>query len=503
MNEESEVVEAVGLEGGKVKCLGEKEEIYSKGGPETEEIELSAVSMFPGFIDSHVHFLDLGLDRLFYANLNDTSSKEELLMKVKEEAREKNEDQWVLGSGWDESKWSDDGEFPTRYELDEVVSDKPVALQRVDMHTFAVNSMGIEKLDIDPSIQGAEKKGGEFTGIFSEDASLEVKKEIAPGEDKTVSALKESVREANRKGATSINQMVVDPGEFRRYFGAYQRLRKEGDLNVRSRVYFTENYLESVLDLGLQSGFGDDILKIGGLKLFTDGSIGSKTAWVTQPFKGESDNYGMSIHQRDELYEFFKKAEQNGIQLAVHAIGDRAMDQVLDCLEELIGENGNHLRHRIEHCEMARDDQIEKMKDLGIIACMQPNFIGQWGLPGAMYEKRFDEDRLSELDRFKVFEENGVPLAFGSDGMPFDPLYGIHWAVNSPFSSQKISPRSAIKAYTLGSAYVGGMEDKVGSIEEGKYADFVLLDGNPIEKPDRIKDMNVEMTILEGNVVYQ
>ncbi|MEF8726566.1 MAG: amidohydrolase family protein, partial [Candidatus Bipolaricaulota bacterium] len=154
------------------------------------------------------------------------------------------------------------------------------------------------------------------------------------------------------------------------------------------------------------------------------------------------------------------------------------------------------------HCEMAREDQIEKMGKLGLIASTQPNYIGKWGLPGSMYESRFSREKLAELNRFRMFKDKGVRLAFGSDGMPFDPLFGIHWAVNTPFDSQRLSPESAIKAYTRDAAFVGGLEKHVGSIEPGKFADFVLLDGDPIEEPDKIKDMDVEMTFMEGKLVH-
>lgn len=502
LDSKNPVVEAVGITDGKIELTGSKEDLLKRKTRETEVINPDGDTMFPGFVDNHVHFLDIGLYELFYVNLSGISSKHELLEMVSGAKDRKGAGEWLLGMGWDESGWVGDQKFPTREELDSVVSNRPVALQRVDMHTFVVNSPGVEKLNIDPSTRGAGTENGRFTGVFSENASLKVKQAIAPDVEEAEDALRESINQAHSKGVTSINQMVVDPGEFGNYFGAYRRLNDQNELRVHSRIYFTENYLDQAVDMGLQTGFGDDWLRIGGLKLFTDGSIGSRTAWVTEPYKGEPENTGMSMWETEELLDLMKKAAHNGIQLGIHAIGDRAIGQVVDCMEKIVSEDDNNLRHRIEHCEMASDEQIDKMAELGIIASMQPNFIGKWGRPGAMYEERFGKERLSELNRLKVFKAKNVPLSFSSDGMPFGPLFGIHWAVNAPFDTQRLRPESAIKAYTLDAAYVEEAENMVGSIVPGKYADFVILDDNPIKNPEKTKDMNVKMTIVEGEPVY-
>lgn len=299
--------------------------------------------------------------------------------------------------------------------------------------------------------------------------------------------------------------MVIDDGEFRDYFHAFQSLLLKEDLNLRCRLYFTQNYLEDFANLGIGTGFGDDKLKIGGLKVFTDGSIGSQTAWVSNGYSEDPDNTGISMIETSDLRELISKAHRNGLQVAIHAIGDQALQQTIDSLDEIMKfcDLADYIPpHRIEHCEMATDEQIEKMAELNLIASMQPNFTGKWGLPGGMYEKRFNKDRLPELNRLERFRDQGVNLSFGSDGMPFDPLYGLHWAVNSPFEPQTLSPREALKAYTSGAAFAGGMEEKVGSLEVGKYADIVLLDGDPVQDPESIKDLTVETTIIDGDIVF-
>ncbi|MFB6291281.1 MAG: amidohydrolase [Candidatus Bipolaricaulia bacterium] len=498
--------EAIGVTDGKISHVGSSCAVKEFVSNTTTEIDARGKTAIPGFIDSHTHFLDLGVKKYFYLDLGRVGSKTELLNRVKEYAKNETEKDWILGTNWDESNWEGDKSFPTKRELDEIVPDRPVALQRVDCHTYCVNSQALELLDLEHSTRGAETSSGEFTGRLSEDAALVVSNKIAPSHSEMVQGLYEAKELAHSLGVTGIHQMVIDDGEFKNYFNAYQKLLQKGKLNLRCRLYFTRNYLDDFINLGIETGFGNDRLKIGGLKVFTDGSIGSKTAWISNGYSNEPEDNGISMLETEELRELTDRAHRNNIQVAIHAIGDRAINQAIDSLEESI--NSNDIAdyvppHRIEHCEMATDDQIDKMARSGIMASMQPNFTGKWGLRGGMYEKRLSEKKLPKLNRLNRFYKRGVQLAFGSDGMPFNPLYGLHWAVNSSYESQKLSPRSALKAYTRGSARAEGREEKLGSLEVGKYADIVLLDGDPIENPGSIVDLTVETTIVEGNIVFQ
>lgn len=500
------IEEAIGITGDRISQVGSSYRLTERASGKTAVIDAQGRTAIPGFIDSHVHFLDLGAKKLLYLDLGDANTKKELIERVEEYADEKPERTWILGNNWDESTWKGEQTFPTKQELDEAVPDRPVALQRVDCHTYCVNSKVLDLLDLEPSTRGAETTSGELTGCLSEDAALAVSEKIAPARNEMVKGLEEAQKEAHSLGVTGVHQMVIDDGEFRDYFNAYQSLLQKGDLNLRCRLYFTGNYLDDFLNLGIETGFGDDRLKIGGLKVFTDGSIGSKTAWISDGYREDRDNTGISMMETEELKGLIAKAHKNNIQVAIHAIGDRAMAQAIDSLENAM--NSYDIPdyvppHRIEHCEMATSGQIERMAELGIIASMQPNFTGKWGLPEGMYEDRFDRDKLSELNRLGRFQDRGVRLSLGSDGMPFGPLYGLHWAVNSPFESQKLSPLDALKFYTEGAAFAGGLEKKVGSLEIGKYADIVLLDGDPVRSPGSIKDLSVETTIFDGDIVFQ
>ncbi len=498
--------EAIGITGDKISRIGKSERLREFTTDETTIMDARGRTAIPGFIDSHVHFLDLGVKKLLYLDLDDVSSRSELLDRVKEYADENSDRTWVLGTNWDESNWKEDQSFPTKRELDEVVPNRPVALQRVDCHTYCVNSEALKLIDLDPSTPGISRSSGEFTGCLSEDAAMAVSDEIAPSRSDFVQGLKEAQKVAHSLGVTGVHQMVIADGNFRNYFHAFHSLLLKEKLKLRCRLYFTQNYLENFLNLGIGTGFGDDKLKIGGLKIFTDGSIGSQTAWISNGYSENPENTGISMIESTDLRELISRAHRNDLQVAIHAIGDRALQQTIDSLEEVLKscDPVDYVPpHRIEHCEMATDEQIEKMAELDLIASMQPNFTGKWGLPEGMYEKRFSRDRLPELNRLDRFLDRGVKLSFGSDGMPFDPLYGLHWAVNSPFESQTLSPREALKAYTSGAALAGGLEEKVGSLEIGKYADIVLLDGDPIQDPESIEDLTVETTIVSGDIAFR
>jgi len=498
MNKERPMVEAIGIEGDHISCVGSSAEIKAGVSSMTHQIDGQGKVLLPGFVDAHSHFASMGVRMTEYLDLGAVQSKAELLQHVKKTAKTKEKDKWVVGVNWDESKWKGDREFMTKEELDEISPDNPVTLERVDGHISCVNSKTLAILDLDPSIKGFEIVDGEPTGRLMEEARFKIRKETEPDVEGVMQGIQEATKKAHALGVTSIHDAWVDKKKFK----AYQKLWKEDKLNIRTTLFFPHEYLDDMIDLGLCTGIGDAMLRIGGLKLFSDGSIGAKTAWVTEGYRDDPENKGIPIWEPKELEDLISKAHYNDIQVVAHAIGDRAVTEVIRCFEAAQTEEKKNLRHRIEHCEMITREQIEKMRNLGIIASMQPNFIGEWGKPGGMYEDRLGTARMETMDPFRWFLEEGVPLAFGSDSMPFDPFYGIHSAVNAPFESQKLSPGEAIRAYTVSAAFAGFSEEEAGSITEGKLADLVLLDGNPFEEPDGIREMSPQLTIFNGEVVY-
>ena len=496
--------EAVGIKGNKILLVGKSATVKEACSNSTKRIDARGQVILPGFIDGHTHFRLMGVRMDNYLDLTSVGSKQELFLRLKEFAESKEQSHWVIGTGWDESKWFGDRTFMTREEIDETIPCQPVALERVDCHLYCVNSQALEVLDLDPSVRGFETEGGEPTGRLFEDATIYVRQAITPNQEQIISGIQRATDYAYHHGVTSIHQMVVEGGEFREDLKSCQRLRRDNQLGMRMRLYFTPNYLDEMITLGLASGFGDSNLQVGGLKLFSDGSIGAKTAWVTEGYQDNPENKGMRIRNSEELEALIRKAHENGVQVAIHAIGTQALSQVLGCLEAVLQNDPRpHLRDRIEHCEMLTPNQIQRMKKLQLTASMQPNFTGEWGLPGRMYEERFGRKRIETMNPLRWILDQGIPLAFGSDCMPFDPLYGIHWAVNAPFEAQRLSVAEAIHAYTLGGAFAGNVEHQLASIEPGKLADLILLDGDPFLEPARIKDMAVGMTIFDGRVVYQ
>jgi len=502
MDRRSSIAESVGIKGNRIVLVGDTSEIDRVSSDSTLRINAGQKVVLPGFIDAHTHFREMGVRLSNYLDLSFVSSKQDLLERLEEFAAVKKRDDWIIGTGWDESKWSGDRAFPTREEIDAVVSQLPVALERVDCHLYCVNSRALDMLKLDRSVRGFEIIEGVPTGRLFEDATALVRQAIEPRQKEIMAGIKRATQHAYRHGVTSIHQMVIEAGEFSSDLKAYQELWRNDELGIRALLYFTPNFLDEMIGLGFASGFGNDRLRIGGLKLFSDGSIGAKTAWVRDGYRNDPENKGMSIWDQEELGKLINRAHENGIQLAIHAIGDRAIGLVLEGFERAVKKK-DVLRHRMEHCEMLSRDQIERMRNARVIASMQPNFTGEWGLPGGMYEERLGRERIETMNPLRWVVDAEVPLAFGSDCMPFGPLYGMHWAVNAPFPAQRLSVFEAVRGYTLGAAFAGNAEQEVGSIEPGKLADLIMLNGDPFLESAGIKDMKVEMTIFDGRIVYR
>ncbi len=284
---------------------------------------------------------------------------------------------------------------------------------------------------------------------------------------------------------------------------AYQRLHRAGRLKLRVSAWVPAAAAESLARSGIQSGLGDEWLRMGGVKVFSDGSLGASTAFLDSPYEGRGKDRGMLIHPPTELRLILETAHRAGLRTATHAIGDAASRLVAETLADVQEENPREpMRHRIEHYELPDGETLRLTKDAGLIASCQPNFIGQWSGPGDVYETRLGMDRLRKNNPFRRIARLGIPLCFGSDGMPYGPLYGIHWAVNGYFEDQRLSPEDAFRAYSASGAYASFEEDRKGTLETGKVADFVILDGNPFRDPDRIRECKVRETWIGGQRAF-
>jgi predicted amidohydrolase YtcJ len=480
--------EAVALGGGRILAVGKAPEAFGYEGPSTRILDVEGRFILPGFNDCHAHLASYGA-RITSLDLASVASVDDLKARVAEGTQRAPPSQWLLGHNWDESKWPV-RRYPRKEDLDPVAPDHPVALSRVDTHMAVANSEGLGRLDLEGADGVERDEAGEPSGVLKEEA-MEVLREATRPEAATIQeGLKAIIGECHRLGMETISPSGIS---------AYLALQRAGELALRVNLMPRAEGLPVLLERGLGTGIGGGLLRLGPLKAFFDGSLGARTAALAEDFSDEPGNRGMLIYGEGEASDLVRDAREGGFQLALHAIGDRGIQTAI---HHLAKEGGEGFRHRIEHLELPTEEDLKEARRLGLVASMQPNFIGQWSRPGGMYEDRLGE-RLERNNPFRRVLEKGVPLAFGSDNMPLSPLYGIHWAVNAPFEAQRLSVEEALRAYTLGSAYASGEEAIKGSLEPGKLADLVVLEKDPRERPEAIRDIPVFATVFGGRVVYR
>lgn len=350
------------------------------------------------------------------------------------------------------------------------------------------------------------------TGILKEDAVERIFSLTSPTLEERRNGLEDAIRLAHSLGITSVHDNI---GPIDRRLYESMAVRRELKLGVylKCRMEMLDSIIGGAGSEERIRVYGSEALKnprIGPIKILSDGSLGARTAYLSKPYSDQKGNRGVFLLEQDRVEDVMRKAHRNGMQIAVHTIGDAAVEKVLDAYEAILKESGRSEvpgggkhRHRLEHLEVFSEDSAERLAKFGIIASMQPNFIGQWGREGGMYEKRLGKNRLRETNRFSLLLDKKVKLAFGSDGMPLSPLYGVHWAVNAPFEGQRLTVEEAIRAYTLGSAYAAFEENIKGSFEVGKLADVVVLSQDPFKIPEGIKDIHVSMTLVRGEIVLR
>lgn len=494
---ENALARAIAVEDGRIIAVGDDAEVRRSVPKGARKLDLGGKFVVPGFIDSHTHFIQMGLDALT-VELSHTKSIEEALALMKEGAKRAPSGEWVIGTGWKESGWVN-GRFITRSDLDAACPNHPAIAHRVCGHLSSVNSKAISLLGIDAKTPEVEVDcGGRLTGVLTESAVGIARDAVRPDKAKKLKGLAVATRKAHSLGVTSVH----DNGDSLD-FGIYRTAEVSGKLEVRVWFNTPTDSLDSREDLSLSTGIGSDWLRIGGLKVFCDGALGARTAALSEPFSDDSKNSGMFVHKRKELDEIVTRTNDADIQLAIHAIGDEGIGVTIDSLRLALAKNPrkDH-RHRIEHLELPSRADLSMMRQLRIIASMQPNFIGEWGGTEGMYVSRLGKVRASRNNPFKEVLQAKVKLVFGSDCMPFSPIYGIHSAVYAPFASQRMSSADAIYAYTRDAAFASFDESRKGVLSPGKLADFAVLSGNPLEENADIRSMTVLRTIIGGRVVY-
>lgn len=469
------LAEALAVAGDRIAALGA--EARALQGPATRVVDLQGRALLPGFIDAHNHFVHYGL-RLLRLDLSNVRDKDALLQSVAERAKMTPGDGWVVGHSWDEAKWSEKA-LPTQDELDQAAGGRRALLARVDRHGGLATSAAL-------------REAGIARGPFVVESDYEKLTRLTqPSLGTLVKAIVQATRRAHELGVTSSH--VICHGDD---LAALQAARDTGALGVRVSCFIEEAKLEHAIALGARRGLGDAWVRLLGLKLFADGSFGSRTAAVSFRYH-DAPGDGMLVHEEGRLEALVKRARQAGLQIAVHAIGDRAARRVVDALEAA-GVTPSE-RARIEHLEMVDDVDVKRAAAMGVIASVQPNFTGEWGHKGGMYEARLGWAHARRLNRYRAYLDAGLPLAFGSDDMPLGPLYGVRSAVEAPEPAQRVTVEEALRAYTAGAAWAGFAEDEVGTLREGMLADLVVLTGDPRAS---LEGVRVAMTVVGGEVVF-
>lgn len=504
--------EAIAISGRWITAVGTNEDVMTLADAQCRVIDLQGKTVLPGFIDSHVHFLAyaLQMDRIDLTGM----SKGEVVAKVREAANREDGEGWILGRGWDCNRWEDE-RLPCREDLDAVAPDTPVALTCKDGHTLWLNTAALQEASIDrftPDPHGGkiEKNPdtGEPTGILREKAKNLLLGVIPePSREGTMTLVQKAVKRANQLGLTGLHDC-----EGKAAIDIFQRLKERGCLSLRVYMMIPRENLDEAIALGVRTGFGDDMLRIGPVKIFADGALGSCTAAMHEAYASNPTNFGLMVTDREEMAETVYSALSNGLDVAVHAIGDRANQAVLHAYETVANRGSfNDRLLRIEHAQHLTLEDLRKFAKLGIIASMQPTHIA---LDMDTADTQLG-DRSVRAYRLRTLSQAGVDLAFGSDCPVVDlnPLLGIYTAVTrskpdgSPrggwYPEEKIPVLAAIKAYTLGAAKASGESHLKGSIAIGKYADIIVLSKDIVEAPPaQILETQVIMTMLNGRFVH-
>ena len=517
MDRQRPAAEALAVIRNRIVAVGANEEIKQLQGSATRTIDARGHLVLPGFNDAHVHFMSGGL-QLSSVDLRDANTPQEFAGKIRDFAARLPSGQWLTGGNWDHERWPQSN-LPVRQMIDAYTPDNPVFVNRLDMHmalanTLALKLAGVTRKTKDPDGGVIVRdENGEPTGVLKDAAQSFVWK-IFPNYSfaERLAAARAATDFAASLGVTSVQDMSAAMD-----VSIYQALLDRGELKTRIYAVWPLPRWETLAATGVRAHFGSPMLRTGGLKGFADGSLGSTTALFFNPYADAANTSGIPSDEMfppGAMFERVRGADQAGLQVLIHAIGDRANDEVLSIYEQIEKENGNRdRRFRIEHAQHLRAQDIVRFRRNRIIASMQPYHAiddGRWA------EKRVGPDRAKTTYAFRSLLDAGVTLAFGTDWTvaPLNPLLSIYAAVtrrtldgrhpNGWVPEQVVSVEEAVRAYTLGSAFAEFQENEKGTITPAKLADFVILSRDIFKiDPVEIENVKILTTVMDGRVVYE
>src|SRR5581483_6986721 len=509
--------QAVAVLGERIVAVGSNQDVEAWRGSGTKVIDAGGKLLLPGFDDAHVHFMSGGR-QLDNVQLNDVTNAQEFARRIGEKAKKVAKGEWITGGDWDETKWTPPN-LPTKELIDPVTGDVPVFVSRYDGHMGLANSTALKLAGITantpdpPGGTVVRDEHGNPTGALKDAAMDAMWKAIPPlTHEQRLQAARRALAHAASLGVTSVQEMNPDYEDI----AAYSELLRAGQLTARMYEAPLITQVEDQAKLGIGHAFGGPYLRIGAVKAYADGSLGSRTAYFFEPFSDEPNNRGLladGMHPVSLMRDRMMTADTGKLQICTHAIGDQAISIILDLYTEIEKAHGDwDRRWRIEHAQHMAAKDFDRFAQLHVIASMQPYHAiddGRWA------EGRIGHDRASRTYAFRTFLQHGVRLAFGTDWdvAPLNPMLGIYAAVtratldgknpNGWFPEQKLTVAEAVESYTMGSAYAEFQDKEKGSITSGKLADMVLLSDDIFKiDPVKIRDVKVEKTIVGGKLVW-
>lgn len=513
-------VEALAVRGTRVMAAGPEAEVLHTAGPGTQIVDLAGRALVPGLVDSHIHLLAYGLSKR-QVRLAETASLEEALQLIRQQAAAAPPGEWVVAQGFLEDRWVS-GRLPTRWDLDQAAPAHPVAVFRADMHLCVANSLALERAGIaggtqdPPGGQIDRDAAGQPTGVLRENA-VDLLTRVMPGPSMTEmrAALAEAVQDAARHGITEVHSDDLrQAGSFTAAWKLWNETAGPEGFPLRAYLLISEEHYEEYVRSGLRPGSGNGWVRVGPVKLFADGSLGSHTAALREPYADQPETRGILVHPRDEFFALVERYHRDGQQIACHCIGDEAIALFLDAVAAANQKyHRPDPRHRAIHAQVCPPDLQRKMAELKVIADIQPKFIHS---DGRFYEARLGPERSRWFNPWRSILEQGIHCCGGSD-CPVEPLpmpWQLHAAVarqgldGAPAEGwnpeERLTLAQALALHTTGAAYAAFAETFRGRLEHGMAADLVVLDRDPGQvAPEELKDLAVHLTMVGGRVAYE